>query len=221
LPHKTTGTKIIALDMSANSFAVSSEESQFVNPHFYRRAEPKMSKLSRKHSNKQKGSKNKEKARLRLAKCNLKISNQRKDWLHKVSTKLVRDFDIIGVEDLDIKEMQQGNLKGLSKTISQDFCWSEFVRMLEYKSEWNGKYLIKVDRYFPSSQLCSCCGYQNKGLTLSDREWICPHCGQRHDRDKNAALNIKKEALRLLNTAGAAEVSSNLENMPLETAAGC
>lgn len=210
---------IISMDMSANSFIVS-EERQFTNEKFYRKTESKLSKLQKSISRKQLKSNNRNKYRLKLSKLNNKMLNRKNDWMHKLSKLIVDDYDGIFIEDLDIKQMQQYS-SGLSKTITLDFSWGEFVRQLEYKSLWYGKHLIKVGRYYPSSQLCNDCGYKNSELKLSDREWVCPECGCIHDRDINASRNIKEEGIRLLseeypnikiNTVGTTEINA-CENM--------
>jgi putative transposase len=191
-----TINKTIALDMSAKSFAIS-EDKQFTNPKFYRNIEKKLGKLQCSHSRKQSNSKNKERSRLKLAKFNQKMLNRKKDWLHKLSHSIVNEFDAIFVEDLNLKGMQKFS-SGLSKTISLDFNWGEFITMVDYKSKWYGKHFVKVGRYFASSQTCSDCGSKNSALTLSDRQWVCPVCGCIHDRDVNASKNIKREGLRIL-----------------------
>jgi putative transposase len=133
------------------------------------------------------------KARLRLAKVYNKITNIRQDYINKLSIQLVRENQTIIVEDLDVKSMLEK--KKFSKHIA-DACWSDFVTKLTYKSEWYGRQLIKVDRYFPSSKICSNCKYKNDSLKLADRKWTCPNCQQELDRDLNAAINIKKEGLK-------------------------
>jgi len=210
-PKNNEIKKTIALDMSAKEFAVS-EDNQFINPKFYRKNEKKIKKLSRSLSKKVKGSNNRKKARLKLAKCYQKIKNCKQDWTNKLSTKLILEYDATFIEDLNIEGMKQFS-SGLAKTVTLDFSWSEFVRQLEYKADIHGKYLIKVGRYFPSSKLCSECGYKNVDLTLKDRTWTCPECGTVHDRDVNASRNIKREGMRILqeiisNTVGTTEINA-------------
>jgi len=134
---------------------------------------------------------------LKLAILYEKIHNRKKDWIHKITHLLSKHFDCVILEDLNIKGMQQFN-SGISKSVSLDFSWNQFITLLKYKFEQKGKYLVLIDRYFPSSKLCSTCGLKNDDLRLSDREWTCPECNAHHDRDVNASLNIKKEGIKIL-----------------------
>ena len=152
--------------------------------------------IQRRLSRKSRGGKNWEKQRIKVARCYEKVRNQRKDFLQKLSTQLVRDYDNICIEDLNVEGMVKNH--SLAKSIS-DASWSEFARMLKYKCEWYGKQLIKVDRFYPSSQLCNNCGYKNKTVKdLKIRCWTCPECGNEVDRDINASKNILREGLKLL-----------------------
>lgn len=213
-----TISKVIALDMSAKDFAVS-EEKQFTNPKFYRNNEKRLALLSKRLSRKQKGSNNINKARQRLAKNNQIMLNKKRDWLHKLSTELVNSYDAIIIEDLALQEMQQLS-SGFSKTITLDFNWGEFVNMLSYKAEWQGKHLVKVSRWFASSKICNHCGAKKEELRLNDREWVCKECGSINDRDINASKNIKEEGLRLLNMAGTVKINALRDMLPVTEAAG-
>lgn len=187
--------KIIGLDLGINSFLVTSENTEITNPRFYRRNEEKLKTLQRRLSRKKKGSKNRNKARLKVAKLFYKISNHKYDFLHKLSTELVKENKTIIIEDLFVKGLLERTY--LSKSI-QELSLYEFTRHLCYKSEWNGRLLVKVDRYFPSSQICFNCGNRKSDLKLSDRMYNCDICKQSISRDYNAALNIKAEGLRLI-----------------------
>jgi len=189
-------SKITAFDMSFASFVVS-ENARMDNPRFYRKNEQKLKRLHRQVSKKQKGSINRNKARVKLARFYDRIGNARNDWQHKVSRELVNANDAIILEDLNIEGMKRFN-SGFAKTVTLDFSWSEFVRMLGYKMEWTGKSLVLVDRFFPSSKTCSACGFIKSDLTLDERSWKCSSCNFVHDRDVNAAKNLKREGKRIL-----------------------
>jgi len=195
--HVVEEDKIIGFDMSASKFLIA-KELKLSSPRFYRKEESKLIRLHSEASRKEKGSSNRNKARIKLAILYEKIENRKKDWIHKVTHLLSEHFDCVILEDLNIKGMQRFN-SGLSKSVSLDFSWNQFVTILKYKMEQKGKHLILVDRYFPSSKLCSECGYKNKDLELKDREWVCPKCNTTHDRDENASINIKKEGVQILN----------------------
>lgn len=185
-----------AFDMSFASFLVS-ENGKMENPRFYRKQERKLKKLHRQLSRKMKGSRNRNKARIQLARFYDKIGNARIDWLHKQSTNLARGHEAVILEDVTVEGMKHFN-KGFAKTVTLDFSWGEFTRMLAYKMERRGKHLVLVDRFFPSSKTCSECGHVNHDLKLSDRTWTCPECGIQHERDENAAKNIRMEGQRIL-----------------------
>ena len=190
-------SKIIAFDMSAKDFLVN-ETFKFANPRFYRSS---LNKLKRKHrtlSRRKLGSKNREKARIVLSKLYEKILNQKNDWTHKITRALSTTYDAIILEDLNVEGMKQFN-GGLAKSVSLDFSWHQFTTYLEYKCRRERSHLVLVDRYFPSSKLCSSCGYKHDGLKLSERFWTCPECKSEHDRDANASINLRCEGIRLLN----------------------
>ncbi len=195
-----------AFDMSFSNFLIGAEK-QFKNPHFYRSELARLGRYHRYHSRKKKGSKNREKARIKLSRHYDKITNRKKDWTHKKALKLAKDYDAVVLEDLNIRAMQQFN-KGWAKTISFDFSWNMFKTILKYKLKWHGKLYQEVGRFYPSSKLCSVCGYKKTDLQLKDREWTCPSCGTHHNRDINSAVNIKVEGIRLLKDRGIKIISS-------------
>ncbi len=187
---------ITAFDMSATNFLVN-DLVKMENPRFYRLEQKKTKKLNKELSRKKKGSKNREKARLKIARHYDTIYNRKKDWTHKLTRKLADTFDAIILENLNMMGMQKFN-SGLSKSVSLDFSWYQFTTYLKYKMEWLGKHLILVDRFFASSKLCSCCGWKNNNLTLQERVWTCLNCGTTHKRDENASINLRDEGIRIL-----------------------
>ena len=169
------------------------------NPKFLRDSIQRLKILQRRVSRKKKGSKNRDKAKYQVAKQHEKITNQRKDFLHKVSSKIVSDNQAIAIETLNVAGMMKNH--HLAQAIG-DVSWSEFFRQLEYKCEWRGKTLLRIGMFESSSKICSVCGSINNDLELSDREWSCADCGTLHDRDVNASINIKKFALQDQNLIG-------------------
>lgn len=196
IPQLSPTNKIVGIDLGIKDFAITSDNQRIQNPKYLAKSEKKLAKLQRQLSRKTIGSSNWNKARIKVARQHEKITNQRKDFLQKLSTNLIRNYDVICLEDLKVKNMVKNHQ--LAKSIS-DVSWSEFVRQLQYKADWYGKYIQKIDTYYASSQICSNCGYQNPDTkNLSIRKWECPQCHAIHDRDENASINILNEGLRLL-----------------------
>ncbi len=190
----------IGVDLGLTSMVITSKGDKVGNPRFFAKDEKKLAKAQKRHARKQKSSKNREKAHRKVARIHARIADRRRDYQHKLSTRLIRENQVICVESLAVKNMMQNH--SLAKAIA-DVGWGEFVRQLEYKAQWYGRRLIKIDRWFPSSKTCSRCGSVLEGLGLEAREWRCPACGTHHDRDVNAAKAVLTEGLRL-STAGLA-----------------
>jgi putative transposase len=192
--EKTSAT--VGIDVGIKDFAITSDDNKFDNHKYLYKSEKKLKREQRRLSRKPNGSQNRDKSRVKLARIHEKISNQRQDFLHKLTTDLVKSYDIISVESLKIKNMVKNHR--LAKSIN-DASWGEFVRQLEYKCEWYGKTFVKIPTFFASSQICHVCGCKNEAVkNLSVRTWNCPDCQADHDRDVNAAKNILIKGLEML-----------------------
>lgn len=194
-PKEKTGA-VCGIDLGLKDFVITSDGIKFKNNKYTRQYEKELAKSQKHLSRKKKGSNSFERQRRKTARIREKITNSRMDNLHKVTHKLINDYDIIALEDLNIKGMVKNHK--LSKHIS-DASWGTFVGLLEYKASWNDKQIVKINRFYPSSKTCSECGWINQNLNLSDREWTCRN-GHTLDRDLNAAQNILKEGLNILSS---------------------
>lgn len=195
IPIQSTGC-VVGIDLGIKDLLITSDGEKFDNIRTTKKYEEKLAKEQRRLANKQKGSKNYEKQRIKVARIYEKIHNTRTDYLHKISHKLISENQVIVSEDLAVNNMVKNH--NLAKAI-QDCSWYELTRQLRYKSDWNNRQYIKIGRFTKSSQPCSVCGYINtETKNLAVREWLCPNCGTAHDRDINAAINILNEGLRLL-----------------------
>ena len=200
----------VGIDLGIKSYIVDSNAEIIDNPKHLSRSLLRLAIEQRKLSHMKKGGKNRNKQRIKVARLHRRIRNQRNDFLQKLSSKYINENQVIVLEDLNIKQMEQDSR--LSRLIV-DASWSKFVSMLEYKGNWYGRDIIKVPTYYPSSQLCSCCGYQNKEIKdLSIREWVCPKCGATHSRDHNASINILNKGLDILKARTLPDSSSILDS---------
>ena len=200
--------KQVGVDLGLKDFVITSDNKKFKNNRYTKKYAKQLKKAQQHLSRKQKGSNGFEKQKLKVAKIHEKIASCRLDTLHKVSIELVKNYDLISVEDLNVKGMVKNHK--LSKHIA-DASWGNFVTLLQYKCDWYGKELVKVNRFYPSSKTCGDCGWINQELKLSDREWTCKSCGVVHDRDVNASRNILKEGLRN-KSAGTVDYTDGVSN---------
>lgn len=211
--YEHTG-EVIGIDLGIKDLVIDSNGNKYSNPKYQAKAEKKIKHLQRLYSKKVKGSKNQEKTRLKLATAYEKLSNKRKDNLHKITTKLIKENDIICIESLAVKNMMKNHK--LAKAI-QDASFGTLVSILKYKAKWHGRQIVEIGRFFPSSKLCSFCGHKMDYMGLEIREWSCPICGTKHDRDINAAINIKNEGLHILDgTVRNTETLGKYPSMPVE-----
>lgn len=196
LTHKVKETNnTVGIDLGIKDFVITSEYEVFDNLHFKKNEKNKLIRLQKQLSRKKTGSNNRNKARIKLAKAYKKINDKKQYYLHRVSNTLIDENQVICIEDLNVSGMLRNHC--LAESI-QEMNFGEFRRMLEYKANWYGRKIVFVDRFYPSSKTCNHCGYINKTLKLSDRQWICPDCGEIIERDYNAALNIRDEGIRLI-----------------------
>jgi putative transposase len=203
LPHID---KMVGLDLGLTSMVVLSTGESVGNPKFFDRDEQKLAKAQRRLAKKQKGGKNMGKARLKVARIHARIADRRRDYQHKLSSRIVRENQVVCVESLAVKNLVRNH--ALAKSIS-DVGWGEFVRQLEYKASWYGRTLVKIDRWYPSSKRCSHCGHVLDSLSLDERCWTCPACSTFHDRDRNAAQNVLAEGLSVSACGEAARPNTN------------
>ena len=184
--------KYVGVDLGVKDIAITSDGCKFANPRWIQKSEKKLKRLQRELARRKRASKRRERTRLRLARQHYRVANQRKDWLHKITTYLVRNNDVIALENLNVRGMVKNH--NLAKAIA-NVSFGEFNRQIEYKAQMYGKQIYRVDRFFPSSKTCSVCGCVQEKMPLHIREWTCPDCGAHHDRDINAATNLLRQAM--------------------------
>lgn len=206
-------SRAVGIDVGLKAFATLSTGESIANPRFLKKSIKKLKRLSRQHSKKKKGSANRDKFRIKLARQHERVTNQRNDFLHKVSTRIVRENQTVCVENLNISGMMKNHK--LARAIA-DVSWGSFISMLEYKCDWQGKNLVKIGRFEPSSRLCTC-GTINRDLTLKDRVWTCADCGTTHDRDILAANNIVRFAFQKQNLIGMDSAELTLSERDIES----
>jgi putative transposase len=185
----------VGIDLGIKDFVITSDDYKYKNNRYTKTYEKELKTHQQHLSRKVNGSNRYNKQKIKVAKIHKKITNSRVDNLHKVSTDLIKKYDTIFLEDLNIKGMIKNHK--LSKHIA-DASWGKFIEFLTYKAEWNDKKIVKIDRWFPSSKTCNCCGYVNHNLKLNDRKWTCSSCGEKHDRDFNASKTILKQGLKII-----------------------
>ena len=190
--------KQVGLDLGVKDFVITSDGGVFENKKFFSGSERKIVRLQRQLSRKVKGSNNRNKQRVRLAKVYERLTNKKENYIHYVVNKILKSYDVVFMEDLNVQGMMKNH--HIAKAI-QEVCFARFKSVLQTKALQNGKQVILIDRFYPSSKTCSCCGYKHQGLKLRDRFWTCPECGEHHDRDVNAARNILLEGQRILREA--------------------
>lgn len=213
-PEVVITGKVIGIDLGLKDFCITHDgekTSKYSNPKHLKKHEKNLARKQAKLARKKKGSKSREKARKLVARVHERISNARQDFLHKLSRKIVNDNQVVVVENLNVKGMLRNH--NLAKLIS-DVSWGMFVNFLDYKLQLKGASLVEIDRWFPSSKTCSNCLYQMSDMSLNIREWTCPSCGTHHDRDENAAKNIRAEGIRQLSVLGTRTAAEGGEVRP-------
>nr|DAX55642.1 MAG TPA: endonuclease [Caudoviricetes sp.] len=187
--------KQVGIDLGVKDFVITSDGAVFENKHLFKREEAKIAKLQRQLSRKVKGSNNREKQRIRLTKAYERLSNKKESYIHSVVNEILKSYDVVFMEDLNVQGLLRNH--SIAKAI-REVGFYRFKEVLQSKALANGKQVVLIDRFYPSSKTCSCCGYKYQGLKLSDRSWTCPECDEHHDRDINAARNILLEGQRKL-----------------------